>query len=266
MEYINGKPLGGQIGTTVPRNHLPKVAEQFANIFNELQKFQRPCIGRLAGGAAKAAESRVVRMDWHALSGPLATSLEFYYAETEETIRETLLAHAKEPAWVAACWMVRTALTQFILPQRIHGPFPLCHLDLHHENLLFDSDFNICGVIDWSNAQTVPIERLAFSMERMTAPGLSNDENEAICEFRKVVSESLQAKEAFEDDSKNIRQPYDEERLSSFIRSDRYDIAYRYTFSNPRQIFWIGQMIASIIFPDHAEWERLVAAYGTGKF
>lgn len=46
------------------------------------------------------------------------------------------------------------------LAQRIakcnHGPFPLCHGDSGHNNIIVDDDYNVFGVIDWEFAFVGP--------------------------------------------------------------------------------------------------------------
>ena len=39
---------------------------------------------------------------------------------------------------------------------------PLSHPDFQAHNVLFDDDFNIVAIIDWSYAHTVPIEWLCY--------------------------------------------------------------------------------------------------------
>jgi hypothetical protein len=44
-----------------------------------------------------------------------------------------------------------------------NGPFPLCHDDFLHSNIMVDeSSFNVTGIIDWEGACTVPWELIAF--------------------------------------------------------------------------------------------------------
>ncbi|KAH6634628.1 hypothetical protein B0J18DRAFT_471501 [Chaetomium sp. MPI-SDFR-AT-0129] len=44
-----------------------------------------------------------------------------------------------------------------------NGPFPLCHDDFLHSNIMVDeSNFNVTGIIDWEGACTVPWELIAF--------------------------------------------------------------------------------------------------------
>lgn len=43
------------------------------------------------------------------------------------------------------------------------GPFPLCHDDFLHSNILVDEEsFEVTGIIDWEGAYTVPWELVAF--------------------------------------------------------------------------------------------------------
>ncbi|GAB0136507.1 hypothetical protein EsDP_00004807 [Epichloe bromicola] len=78
-----------------------------------------------------------------------------------------------------------------MIEDRLHGPFPLCHFDLHYGNLLFDDQYNLTGVIDWSQAATAPLERLAVSPELITFPALPNNENQIIIDFRDTVRDCL---------------------------------------------------------------------------
>ncbi|KAK4140282.1 uncharacterized protein C8A04DRAFT_40069 [Dichotomopilus funicola] len=44
-----------------------------------------------------------------------------------------------------------------------NGPFPLCHDDFLHSNIMVDeNNFNVTGIIDWEGACTVPWELVAF--------------------------------------------------------------------------------------------------------
>jgi len=58
-------------------------------------------------------------------------------------------------------------------------------LRLDWNNTLVDDDFNITGIIDWSDAQTVPLERFIVSPEFVTFPGLSAAQSDTIVSFRK---------------------------------------------------------------------------------
>jgi len=88
--------------------------------------------------------------------------------------------------------VLKTALAQVIVEDRVRGPFPLCHLDLHFGNLLFDDEYNLTGVIDWASAQAAPVEQLSVCPEFVTFPGLSEEENRPIVNFKNLVIQSIE--------------------------------------------------------------------------
>lgn len=54
---------------------------------------------------------------------------------------------------------------------RNEGPFPLCHGDFGHNNMIFDDEWRLLGVIDWESAFAAPWEMAAeFSLTPMTIP------------------------------------------------------------------------------------------------
>jgi isoamyl acetate esterase len=71
----------------------------------------------------------------------------------------------------------------------------LCHIDLHYGNLLFDNDYNLTVVLDWSQAQTVPLERLAVSPEFLTFPAATEEANKVILNFRDLTRNCLREAE-----------------------------------------------------------------------
>src|SRR5437588_10776973 len=92
--------------------------------------------------------------------------------------------HGDDEQCATAAWILEQALPSMVAEEHIHGPFPLGHLDWHYGNMLVDDDFNITGIIDWSDAQTVPLERFIISPEFVTFPGLSAEQNATIIAFR----------------------------------------------------------------------------------
>jgi isoamyl acetate esterase len=63
---------------------------------------------------------------------------------------------------IAVACLYRKAIPRFLSPELFNCPeFPLCHADFSNCNLLFDDDYNITGVIDWTWAQSRPWELLA---------------------------------------------------------------------------------------------------------
>ena len=56
------------------------------------------------------------------------------------------------------------------IPLLNNGPFPLCHPDFGHQNIIVDENYNILGVIDWEDALCVPWEVVNFSLEFSIVP------------------------------------------------------------------------------------------------
>lgn len=73
--------------------------------------------------------------------GPFATSLEYFHTVRQGDNRAVLAKHADEDDWATACWILKQALPAMITQNNIHGPFPLCHLDLHFNNILLDDNY-----------------------------------------------------------------------------------------------------------------------------
>ncbi|KAI8627707.1 hypothetical protein F5Y19DRAFT_440943 [Xylariaceae sp. FL1651] len=42
------------------------------------------------------------------------------------------------------------------------GPFPLCHADFFHSNIVVDDTFKVLGIIDWGGLCTLPLELVTF--------------------------------------------------------------------------------------------------------
>ncbi|KAI1110159.1 kinase-like domain-containing protein [Nemania sp. NC0429] len=44
------------------------------------------------------------------------------------------------------------------------GPFPVCHTDLMHSNIVVDNDYKVLGIIDWEGACTLPWELVEYPL------------------------------------------------------------------------------------------------------
>jgi isoamyl acetate esterase len=261
MECLEGRELGGSIGSTVPPEFLPKVAKQIAEILVQLHRLTFDRLGRLWCGADGKGPLQIVALDSDKPSSPnssVRTSLEWFYANRQKDNMKALRDHPDDPEWRTASWVLKAAAPHFIIEDRVHGPFPLCHIDFHHGNLLFDDDYNIKGVIDWSHAQTVPMERLAVSYEFIAGPAYPEKTKMGIARLRSLISEHLQHLERTELPAGEIQSTL----LSDIFGSKRADIIHRCTSGFPRRALWEGRLVASMIYGEHVSWEQLVRVYG----
>ncbi|KAF3070952.1 hypothetical protein GL218_00779 [Daldinia childiae] len=270
-EYLRGRTLpNGLATTTIPHKYHTKVAKQLAKVFAELQNLTFSRIGRIWCGENADQPVEIMAMTWHASPGPLETSLEFFYNQRQGENREIIALHPNNPDWLTACWVMKTALSHIIIEDRVRGPFPLCHLDLHFGNMIFDNEYNLTGIIDWSSAQAAPLEQLSVCPELVTFPGLSDEENRPIVELKNLVVESLRELERDQEKKPRLDNPAvgvaldsNLTSLSTYMASKSAEVTYRQYMASPRGSLWAGQMIAKIIYGKNVTWEQLREVYGT---
>jgi serine/threonine protein kinase len=248
MEYLGGHALGGILAKTVPQTRHHKVAQQLAKVYFELSRLTYDRIGRLLPGETTDQPTLIPMAGYE---DTIASSLDYFYTERIIENREALDQHPHDAEWAAACGILKMAIPSFIIDQKVHGQFPLSHIDIHHGNLLFDDEYNLVGVIDWSSAQTVPLERLCLCPELITFPGLTEEENRPILELRRLFVDSLRALESAETNPKD-------ESLSSFVSSPSYEIAFRSVYSTSNRTLWMGRLVAKLMFGNIISWEQFV--------
>lgn len=173
--------------------------------------------------------------------------------------------------------MLKTALAHTVIEDRVRGPFPLCHLDLHFGNLLSDEEYNLTGVLDWSKAQAAPLEQLSVCPKLVIFPGLSEEENQSIVEFKKLViqfvkeMENDKAKEEEKGERKtpplgqqqgNMKQSQHLTPLSTYMASESAELMHRQYMASPKGSLWAAKRVAKLIYGEHIIWEQLREVYG----
>lgn len=138
-------------------------------------------------------------------------------------------------------------------------PYFTSHLGLHFGNMLFDSDFNLTGITDWSHAQAAPLEQLSVCPEFVTFPGRSDDENRPIVDFKKLVVDALRVLEV---SSGELTSGSTITLLSTYMASRSAEITHRYYMAGPRSSLFAGRMVAKLMFGDTITWEQLREVYG----
>jgi hypothetical protein len=202
-------------------------------------------------------------------SWPLETSLEYFYNQRQGENRDIMAMHPDDPDWLTTCWVLKTALTQIIIEDRVRGPFPLCHLDLHFGSMLFDDEYNLIGVIDWSSAQAAPLEQLPVCPEVVIFPGLSDEENRPIVGLKRLVVESLKEMER----AQVKRPPLDKPEtgvtqdaslmpLSAYLASKSAEITHRQYMASLRGSLWAGRIAAKLLYRESISWDQLKEVYG----
>ncbi|KAG6188507.1 hypothetical protein E4U24_001377 [Claviceps purpurea] len=267
LECLKGKTLESTMAKTVPADHKQHVASQVADVLYQLENLTFDRLGRIWCGENCDEPPRIIpsrSSDESLATARVQTSLEWFYKYRQSQNRQALKEHADDPEWRAACGILKEAVSHIIIEDRLHGPFPLCHFDLHFGNLLFDDEYNLTGVVDWDGAATAPLERLAVSPEFITFPRISDEKNQVILDFRATVRECLQ--ELVSKSEQTAPKMNKKTTLAMILGSKQADITHRCTYSRPYRAFWDGQMVAKLIYGDNVSWEQLVAAYGGIKY
>lgn len=100
------------------------------------------------------------------LGGPFDTAAEFFRAwssKVEFGLSESRLREAAGQ-YVNEISTSLSAFRKWVNDNAEHlsinntGPFPLCHGDFGHNNIVFDDNYRLLGVIDWETAFAAPYE------------------------------------------------------------------------------------------------------------
>jgi len=126
--------------------------------------------------------------------------------------------------------------------ENMTGPFPVQHVDLQFNNFLFDNDYNITGLIDWSEAQTVPCE--SFAAARYSS-------------FRDMVHRNWKMREA------NGLEPKPAWSNSDIVGSIRAQLIYfSYTYGVLRRSVVYAKIVGALLFGDGFSLDTIKTSLG----
>ncbi|KAJ5356303.1 hypothetical protein N7517_010912 [Penicillium concentricum] len=246
MEALQGTVLENRMALSIPDTHKRKFAAQFAGYIYELGTLQFPKIGSLS------YESNELEITPFQISSswinPLSSSLEYSYLFRKAETKEIHSEHPDVTDWAAAAWFLEKSLTSMVTEEHLYGPFPLCHLDLDYNNILVDEEFNITAVLDWSNTQTVPIERFVVNPEFVAPPAAPEEYKRAVFEFRDIFVQELGRIEGRKDEDRGLS-------LSGLFGSSLAEVVFRCTCSPARRAVFDAQLTLALTFGRDAKWE-----------
>jgi aminoglycoside phosphotransferase (APT) family kinase protein len=212
MSVLPGRHLDSHLAFSVPKRQQAKVAGQLAEILHQLNtRMTFEMIGRIWCGEGgneepsitsfNAVGAREGQLETYPI-GPVSTSLEYFYALRQHEnaairagILQGTLGQDDKKMWFTACRVFEQTLSQLVLMEKMAGPFPLKHMDLHFNNILFDDDFNITGILDWTAAQTVPCESFAVYVEFIVSPNAPEEVSVRTSSFRNMVQRAWKERE-----------------------------------------------------------------------
>ncbi|KAJ5177938.1 uncharacterized protein N7500_000637 [Penicillium coprophilum] len=249
MEALPGAVLDNRMALSIPTTHRRKFAAQLAGYIYELSTLQFSKIGCLSYTKSKDLEITPFHMSSSWIK-PLSTSLEYFYLFRKAQTKEILSEHPGEQDWESAAWFLERSLTSMVMEEHLYGPFPLCHLDLHYNNMLVDEDFNITAVLDWSNVQTVPVERFIVNPEFVAPPAAPQEYKQAVFEFRDIFVKELARIERDRKDESDRGM-----ELSSLFGSPLAEVVFRCTCSPARRALFDAQLTLALTYGKDAKWE-----------
>jgi hypothetical protein len=100
------------------------------------------------------------------IGGPFETAADFFkawaanveFGLSKDRLKEAAGSLADELSSSADSFRSSIGSLAESLSVRNEGPFPLCHGDFGHNNMIFDDDYKLLGVIDWEAGFAGPWE------------------------------------------------------------------------------------------------------------
>lgn len=208
MECIHGwrTPLKLQ---DLPNPVLCKILDQLANVLVQLSLLQFPKIGYLRDDSPGGYRIDAMLDRKGKQVGPFSSAAEYYRWRADQPLNRSNESLVDLQDALFHSYLYQLALPFLMNSVRNEGPFPLAHNDLGVHNVLFDEDWKLVGVIDWSGACVVPWESFAqFPGGVMLGPHLRKECSEAFYQsnrFRqRVFLESMKRHEEELDDDVEI--------------------------------------------------------------
>ncbi|UPK93058.1 hypothetical protein LCI18_003993 [Fusarium solani-melongenae] len=162
MDCLEGN-VGMDLGMEIPPGYKQVFLSGLAKIHVQLSTVQLPQIGTIV---SLNADGTCQQGPIPGLGGPFNTATEFFQAwaakakfgTTEEKLREASGPYAAEiiPSVSSFPESIRRLADRLSVLN--YGPFPLCHGDFGHNNVIVNDAYRILGVIDWETAFAGPWE------------------------------------------------------------------------------------------------------------
>lgn len=160
MECIHGWRAPPRL-QDLPAPVLHKIMDQLAEVLIQLSTVQFPEIGYLHKDSdGQYRIDAMLDRKGHRV-GPLKTALAYYkWRANQPLVRSNDSAIDLQEAQFHS-YLYKLALPFLMDGFRSEGPFPLAHNDLGVHNMLFDEQWRLLAVIDWTGACVVPWESFA---------------------------------------------------------------------------------------------------------
>ncbi|KAI3336838.1 hypothetical protein HD806DRAFT_19503 [Xylariaceae sp. AK1471] len=175
MDCLPGN-VGMDLDMKIPPRFKSSFFRKLACIHVELSTVQLPKIGIIV---SRNEDGTYQQGSIPGLGGPFDTATKFFQAWASKTefglpidrLREASGPYADEIIPSVASFPEAIRRFSSRISVRDHGPFPLCHGDFGHNNMIVDDEYHVLGVIDWESAFAGPWEVFAdFPLTLSTIP------------------------------------------------------------------------------------------------
>ena len=219
MSALPGRALDGPFAYTVPLKSRPGFLSQMAGYIAQLGGITFPSIGRIWAGDKLDQEPQIIPLSTgNNEMGPFNSSTAYFRGlqrVIDDFMADSLgVDHDDGPEWRRYSRICNQAIKFFVYPELLRGPFPLWHRDFHFKNILVDDDYNITGVLDWTDARTAPWETFVLYGD-ILHDGAPDGVDKPITEFRADLVDALRKIE--EDGQPERRGPLICEIISSGV-------------------------------------------------
>ncbi|CAH0055826.1 unnamed protein product [Clonostachys solani] len=163
MDCLEGN-VGMDLGMDIPTAHKKNFFKELAKIHVDLSRIQLPKIGTIT---AMNADGTFQQGPIPGIGGPFDTATDFFrawatkkhFGASDDRLRALCGPYADEIVPSVTSFTKSVAdIAGEISAAHDKGPFPLCHGDFGHNNIIVDDDYRILGVIDWESAFAGPWE------------------------------------------------------------------------------------------------------------
>ncbi|PCD21225.1 hypothetical protein FGRA07_11752 [Fusarium graminearum] len=227
--------LKGNVGMDIARIHV------------ELSRVRLPKIGTIE---SINPDGTLQQGPIPGLGGPFITATEFFeawathskFGKTDEQLRAASGQFADEIARSTALFLPTIKKLANKLSVHDHGPFPICHGDFGHNNVIVDDDYRVLGVIDWEGAFAGPWEifgdfplSISTVPPAMDAPWVYNEDGSPI---------SVEVAQKVEDQKDYVAAVKKEENrigLSHHL-SEALENADKQQLATAMRLFWDGKV------------------------
>ncbi|KAK1657037.1 hypothetical protein BDP55DRAFT_41921 [Colletotrichum godetiae] len=165
MDCLPGN-VGMDLGMKIPPGYKQTFLRRLAQIQVQLATVQLPMIGTIV---SRNEDGTYRQGPIRGLGGPFNTATEFFQAwaakttfgMTDEELRTASGQYADEIIPSVSSFPKSISDLASRLSARDHCPFPLCHGDFGHNNIIVDDEYRVLGLIDWEASFAGPWEIFA---------------------------------------------------------------------------------------------------------